>query len=146
MAHESERAWSEGLVRGPGPTAWSDSLVRQPGPTAWRDGLVRWPGAMAWRDGLARWPGAMAWSDSLAHIGSDGMVRWPGQHRRYGLVRWTGAHRIRRHGAMAWRTSDPTAWRDGHGHRTSDQGPGTRDHGTWAIRLAAHAPSASRPS
>ena len=116
MAHESERAWSEGLVRGPGPTAWSDSLVRQPGAMAWCDGLARWPGAMAWRDGLARWPGPTAWRTSDPTAWCDGLVRWPGAHR----IRW-------------------------HGHRTSDQGPGTRNQERRTISFMAHAPSASRP-
>ena len=56
--------------------AWSDGLVRRPGPTAWSDSLAN-IGAMAWCDGLVRWPGAMAWCDGLAHIGSDGMARRP---------------------------------------------------------------------
>jgi len=52
---------------------------------------------------------------------------------------------------MTWRDGlvniGVMTWRDGLvniGVMTRDQGPGTRDHGTWAIRLAAHAPSASR--
>ena len=35
------------------------------------------------------------------------------------------------------RGTDPTAWRDGHGHRTSDQGPGL--YVSWLKRQASRA-------